>query len=216
MTRFRRIAYLALMAFILTDCKYKTAEDTGNGGIPDSCMSFLACGGDPTGTLHVSDICLKGDLNAEMFSETNLPTDCSNLFQNAVISASGSLTYANNTETLNWVTKITVTAQYTDSCLSAVLGQPSTMDSTICNDLQTQWSNRVNIDSAVCSLIGTTCSCAISESISVNNTNGYTVDIDTLNYTNGSHSDFCVSGATLSILKPGLYGTLSGVISANQ
>jgi hypothetical protein len=216
MTRFRTITHLALIALILTNCKYKTAEDTSNGGGGDSCMSFLACGGDPTGTWNINGICLKGDLNAEMFAETNLPVDCSDIFQNAAISASGSITYANSTETLNFDTTITATAQYTESCLSAVLGQPSTMDSTTCNDLQTQWSSRVNVDSASCSLIGTTCSCAISETLSVNKTNGYTIDIDALNYMNGSSSEFCVSGVTLSILKPSLYGTLSGVISSNQ
>lgn len=208
--------YIVLFPLVLIDCKYEPASDDTSSGGGNACLSFFACGGDPTGTWNVSTLCFNGDLNAELFAETNLPADCSLLFQNATLTGTGTLTYANGAETLNIAATISVTAQYTEPCLSAVTGQNSTMDLTTCSELQNQWANQINVKSASCSLIGTTCRCSITETKPLDSVNDYTISGNSLEYVKGDSADYCVSGASMTLRKQGLLGTLTGVISASQ
>jgi hypothetical protein len=215
--RFAASVIALLVLFVLPNCKYPTSSSTStSSGGPSTCETFYACGGSLSGAYSVDTLCPSGDLNAELFAESNLPAACSGIFQNAAVTATGTLSYTDTAETSDITATIDVTVGYTENCLSAVMGQTTTMDLATCTGLQSQWASRTDVDSVSCSLVGTMCSCALSEVRTFNTVTAYTTSGNTIAYTTGAFADYCVSGSTLAIVKPNLFGTLSATISAHQ
>jgi hypothetical protein len=218
--RFHILTSALLLTVLLANCKYPTGDNndmSGNSKEPQTnCLGFFACGGDISGTWMVDSMCLNDDLSTELLSELNLPSECSEFFQNATVSTTGTLTYANDNETAKLTETLAITVEYTDLCLSALVGQTTLMDLSACNDMQNQLATRADVRAVTCSLVGTTCMCSLTEKRVIDTLTGYVANGTSLAYITGDSADYCVSDSTLTLRKTGLVGSLSGTIYARR
>jgi hypothetical protein len=190
-------------------------DDSGSHG--GSCASFSACGGDITGTWIVDDICVEGDLGAELASEAGVPSKCNDLYQNIDITVGGTISYANGVETPNITMNMTMVAHYTEACLSAIAGQKVSMNRTICDALQSASTDEPTFASATCELSGGACDCTLTNvPTTLTDTDTYTVTGKSLTYADGNVVDYCATNTTLNVRKTAGFGSLSAQFTAHR
>lgn len=189
-------------------------DSSSNGG---SCASFSACGGDITGTWLVDDICVEGDLGAELAAEAGVPSKCNDLYQNIDVTVGGTVSYANGVETPNITMNMTMVAHYSEACLSDIAGQTVSMSQTICEALQSAVTNGTSITSATCALSGGACDCTLTSApTTLTDTDTYTVTGKTLTYSGGDVVDYCATSTTLNLRKTAGFGSLPAQFTAHR
>ena len=169
--------------------------NTGN----TTCSAAAPCGGTVDGTWQLDGVCVEGNLVAAMNATSGLPAACSTLFQTATLSGTGTVTFANGTETDNITQDMTTTAVYTSACASAIAGTAVTLNASLCATMQSSAAGQTGVTSASCSFVGSNCNCSIVYQSVTATSQAYSISGSTIMYTNGSDPiDYCVSGTTLT------------------
>ncbi|MBN2574989.1 MAG: hypothetical protein JXP73_10540 [Deltaproteobacteria bacterium] len=170
----------------------------GSGGIPTCVGDFDACGGDLTGKWTLDGVCSETDISEEMFDLSEFPPECSNMVQSISMKVSGTVEYANGTETSDVTMSVTVKGIYTAACMTAIAETPITATQEMCEMIAAGFDPTEGM-SMSCSLSGGGCACTMSMSEHAQETDTYTVSGGTLIYSSGENVQYCVSGDTLTV-----------------
>ncbi len=200
MSRTLTFAPIITLLFSLSGC---SSSSTTNAGTSGTCNAPAACGGALDGTWAVDSVCVEGNLTAAMNKQLGLPSTCDTTFQSVSVGLSGTVTFANNTETDNLTQTMDAHIVYTAACESAVAGQPVTLTASICTTIQQQLMGTSGaFTTAACSLSNGSCDCTASKSEAAPTVpQPYTVSGHTITYTGTDPSDpidYCVYGTTLT------------------
>jgi hypothetical protein len=191
---------------------------TSDGG--GSCPKVTGCGGDVTGTWHVTSMCAKASAAAfESDGGTGLPADCSNALLAAINSAvttpeNASIQFTSDGHYAETGTvHLSYTATYTAACMRA-LGA-STVDQALCSQVGANASNQnlgsATIDAVTCTLSSGGCACNFSETDAFDQSGTFVTQGNELAFDSDQPAPYCVQGttATLSSAAAGATGTLS-------
>ncbi len=174
-------------------------SSSNSSGGAAACSAAAPCGGTVDGTWTLDSVCVEGNLVAAMNATSGLPAACSSLFQSATLSGSGTVTFANGTETDNITQNMTATAVYTPACASAAAGATVTLSASVCSTLQSTMAGQSGVSSASCSFSSGNCNCSLVYQTVNATSQSYSVSGSTITFTNGDNPiDYCVSGATLT------------------
>ncbi len=174
----------------------QTSNVDGSAGAPTSCTkSFEPCGGDPTGTWDIVGVCVQGDLvaaaNAAYASDSEA---CSSLCTSASLEAHGSVTYGAGIYEPNVVLTISENLEVTPSCYVALFG--SAWSSAVCTSIA-QALEEQSGTTATCVASNSGCECVYTANTSAT-ADTYTTNGTTLVGSDGSTTDFCVQGSTMT------------------
>ncbi len=166
-----------------------------NGDASTTCdESFEPCGGDPTGTWDVVNVCVQGDIvaaaNAAYASDS---TSCSGLCKSVSLSAQGSVTYDSGSYEPSALTSISETLTVTSSCFAALSGESWT--NTSCTTFAQLLESDGNT-TAVCSQASAGCNCVYTTNSAAQG-DTYTVSGSSLVASDGTTTEFCVQGSTM-------------------
>ena len=195
MTKHIRDAFgLALIVFAASSC-----GNSGDNNKGATCTMPAACGGTLDGTWQLDSLCIQGDLVAGENGNSGLPAACNTLYQSASYVASGTVTYANGTQTSN-VTKTTSTeALYRQACVTAIFGVSATLDASMCTSLQQSNIDSGRYTSVSCAYSSEGCRCELTSQSTDTSALSYTISGNRIVFTNGDPPlDYCVSGATMT------------------
>jgi hypothetical protein len=196
MTRFIGEAFAwALIMFAASACGN---SDDKRGG---SCTAPAACGGTLDGTWQVDSVCSVGNWATLANSDPSLPASCNTLYQSITYtSESGTVTYANGTETSNVTLTSNNEVLYTQACVTALRGTLITLDAAACASIQQSAIDSGKYTSASCSYSSAGCPCTFIGQETNTDTLTYTLSGNSIVYTNGDPSaDYCVSGNTMTV-----------------
>ena len=195
MTRFIGEAFAwALIMFAASSCGN---SDDKKGA---SCTPPAACGGTLDGTWQLGSTCMQGDEVALLNATSGNPSACNRLYQTVSDTVSGTVTYANGTETAN-VTKTSVfEVLYTQACVSALRGATITLDATECANQQQSEIDSGKYTNASCAYSSQGCRCSLTTQSTDTSASPYAVSGNRIVYSNGDPpADYCVSGDTLTV-----------------
>ena len=143
------------------------------------CTDFTACGGDPTGTWDYDSICIE-DPFADVRDACGTIT-----FEDTMGTARGRVRLDGATVSRDVTVMISATAIFDPSC--AIAG---------CDTIE--GALRMALTSASCAAnAGGGCDCAISETVRIDETDGYRVEGTQVITDDGTTYDFCVAGGTM-------------------
>ena len=157
--------------------------------------SFTACGGDPTGIWDIVGVCVQGDIAAAANAEyASSASQCSDICTGAKPAAQGSVTFSAGNYQPNAVVSLTETLVVSDSCYAALWGQSWTAASctTLAQDLSQQAGT-----TATCTPTSTSCDC-VYETVLAAQSDTYTVSGSLLVASDGTTTEFCVQGSTMT------------------
>ncbi len=173
-----------------------------SGGIPTCSGTFTACGGDLTGKWALDGMCLEGDLKTLLAQEEELPPECADAIEDVSIQASGTIEFANGTQTSDLTRVIDMKVKYTSACFSAIAGASVAMDQTICKQLSSSFENPDEEDpeaTGSCSFSGGACNCTMHIDDREQSSTGYTVSGNRMTTEDGDSVEFCISGTKLTV-----------------
>ena len=157
--------------------------------------SFEPCGGDPTGTWDIVGVCVQGDLSATAnVAYAGDSTACSSLCTSASLDAHGSVTYAAGNYEPNVILTISENLDVTASCYAALYG--SAWSSASCASI-TQGLEAQSGTIATCTAGASSCECVYTTNTSAT-ADTYTVSGTMLVGSDGSTTDFCVQGSSMT------------------
>lgn len=163
------------------------------GGIATCGGSFTACGGDLTGKWSIDSVCTEGDLQDMIMDTGDLPAECSGMFQSVSIDISGTLTYANGTETSDVTTAMSAKFNYSKACIEALAGTSIPMTQAMCDSASSSSDTPMT-----CKLSNGGCACTMSQTDHTQESASYTTSGGVLTYADGDPMEFCVSGSNLT------------------
>jgi hypothetical protein len=169
----------------------------GSGSIP-TCGVFQACGGDLTGTWTFDGMCGEGDIATSMMDTSGLPPECSDIIKSFSMNISGTLIYANGTETSDVNMTMTARAVYSSACINAEAGTSVAVSQALCDAMSSGMSS-TDGPTMTCKLASGGCDCNMTMSQSAQESDTYTVSGSTLTYSGGDTIEFCVSGTKLTV-----------------
>jgi hypothetical protein len=180
---------------------------SGGGGASVATCSgtFNACGGDLTGKWAIDGVCVEGDIKTLISQEVEgMPTECNDLIKGVSIDMSGTVEFANGTQTSDVTTAMEMKFKYTSACASALSGMPITMDANLCSVLAESANKQDEEEtdkktSATCSFSGGTCNCTMSSSGRDQSSTTYAVSGNTFSTGDGDIEEYCVSGKNLTV-----------------
>jgi len=174
----------------------QTGTSTGNGNSASACSeTFTACGGDPTGTWDIISVCMQGDLAAA--ANASYAADsaaCSSLCTRATLAAHGSVAYSAGSVQPNAVLSLSETLEMTAGCYVALFG--SAWNSASCAAVA-QTLEEQSGTTATCLAGNSVCDCEYMDTTPAN-ADTYTVSGTTLVASDGSTTEFCVQGSTMT------------------
>jgi hypothetical protein len=188
----------AFVAITMTACgNTDDNPKTPINGQSTTCPIPAACGGALDGTWQVDSVCVQGDLVA--FMNSLLPAACNTLYQSISYSGgTGTISYANGTETPNATTNSSAQLLFSSACALARYGV--TLDATACTTtIQQDVVSNEGFTSATCSYSSQGCLCAASDQSVSNSPVSYTLSGTSIVYSSGDPpAGYCVSGTTLT------------------
>ena len=184
-----------ILSLLMVACGGNSSSPTGG-----TCTGTATCGGTLDGTWRFDTTCVAGNLPAALASAGNYPPACSGLFQTAIPSVSGTVNFANGTETDTMTITMDVTLLYTSACMSAAAGSTVTANASICALLGPSLIGQGGFTSATCSFASGGCACSGTIDSPADTTpQAITVSGHTITYANGSDPmDYCVAGTELT------------------
>ena len=173
-----------------------TTSSLANGNSASACSEvFTACGGDPAGTWDIIGVCVQGDLaSVANTSYAADATQCSSLCTTATLAAQGSVTYNAGTVQPNAVLSLSETLQMTANCYAALFG--TAWNSTSCAAVARTLDQQTGT-TATCSAETAGCDCTYV-TIMPASADTYTVDGTVLVASDGSTTEFCVQGSSMT------------------
>ena len=170
----------------------------GGGGNVPACGAFSSCGGDIAGTWTFDGVCTEGDITSAMMDTSGLPPECSDIIKSFSLNISGTLTYANGTETSDMTLNMSVKVLYSSACIGAEAGMPVTATQSLCDTISSSASS-TDGPTMTCKLASGGCDCNMTMTESSQGSETYTVSGSTLTYSDGDTLEFCVSGNNLTV-----------------
>jgi hypothetical protein len=186
-------SWVVVLALVWTSCGGSSSNQSG------TCSgTFNACGGDPTGTWNIADICTENSV-ASIMNEVYgaKASSCGDIVKSASLTMTGTVTYSSGTITYNTNTVVAGTLSLSSTCISDLAGSTVTVNASVCSALQTSMNSSDGM-SGTCSLSGSSCNCSLTESTSDSSSDTYTVSGSTITEDGGDSYDFCVSGNSMS------------------
>lgn len=156
-----------------------------------SCQNFAACGGDPSGTWSVYDVCY--DTEAFRLATESAIDDpaCAGWLQNTAISVVGTLRFADDVLASELVLIQLLDTVWTEACLQAITSPTAVLDAASCNAI----GSSLSVDSesgTACTLAGDLCECRAEVVSSVPTSLGYTLEDGRVITARGT-SDYCAA-----------------------
>ncbi len=156
-----------------------TGGVTGTISFPDQCSALQACGGDVVGTWDYTAGCVENPF-------TGLKSACPALTVTGLTgTAHGTLTFTATTVARNASATVAATISVPSSCAQPMGG---------CAGVQKQLTDAGLV--ATCAGAGD-CSCSVSRSDSMDDSNGYTASGTTITLSTGDKYEYCVSSGML-------------------
>jgi len=192
-------------------------SSTGTGGSSNATTTqvtgsvcpgtFIGCGGDPTGTWKYSALCFEGDMTQAYndYETEKYGAACANLIQSVTITIGGTVSINAGTYTYDSSSTNTQERVWTSACMAAMSGKATTMSELLCSNLQTAFSKDAGT-AATCAFDGTNCTCVQSTTSTSSGTDTYTVSGNAVLWSNGTTSEFCVEGSSLTFQDPTDFG----------
>jgi hypothetical protein len=190
--------------------------DTSGGG--SACAAVTGCGGDLTGVWHLTSICTNLTLQSVTSGDggTRAPSACDQVVSDALnatkiapIDATIEFTPA-GMYVEGGTTSLSTTYSFTDACLTARGGPPSstTACATVATNLK---ASSQAFDSATCTYSPGTCGCSVSGKVAFQQTGPYRTQGNEI-FVDGAAKGggYCVTGGTASVYldSPGATGRM--------
>lgn len=152
-----------------------------------ACHGEFACGGSLIGRWRLSGVCVDADALAPRV------TGCADLLESVRTTADDYvIEFTDATWTSSgWLTTTEVT-NYTDTCLSFILGQPAGVDEAVCAGLAGADAN--------CEVMPGRCRCEVTSSKPVHTTTDYRTNNGQIVGAESEPMDYCVQGNLLRIV----------------
>ena len=187
-----RFALAVLSAIILTaGCAEPPASPTAGG----SCQGFGACGGDPTGSWSIFDICYDEELFREATRSAITAPACADWLVATDVSVTGRLSFGADQLVSNLVLRQTLDTVWTQECLDSLTNEPTALSQATCDAL----GPSLSMDSeagAECEVRDGLCHCLANVVSTSQSETPYTVLGNQIDTPMG-RSDFCVDGDDL-------------------
>ena len=166
-----------------------------------ACTEATPCGGALDGTTwQLDSVCTIGGVAAAL-NQAEFPwtAACSGAVTSASLSATGTVSFANGTQTNNVTTITQGTMVLTPACAGAMGGVTiTTLDASTCTLIGQEISSTAG-DTGTCTLAGSNCSCSVTITGTDTTSTSYTISGTSVTYANGDNpTDYCVSGSSLS------------------
>jgi hypothetical protein len=169
----------------------------GTGAV--ACSATSPCGGAVDGTWQLVHLCTQGDLVAALNSQMGMPAGCSDAVKSATLGGSGTVMFADGTQTDNITQNIQGTMVFTPACVAAIAGITLTLSTSVCNMVAQELLSDSRFTSANCTFGGGNCDCSMTMAVVDTQSMSYVISGNTVTYPNGEADpvDYCVSGTTL-------------------
>lgn len=190
--------HVALLLTLAGTASFSFGCGDGGGGDLPTCGAFTACGGDITGTWTFDGVCSEGDIASSIVDTGDLPAECKDAVKSLAIDVSGTLTYANGTETSDVNLTMKMGMVYSSACITAVSGTPVAVTQAFCDTLASSY-DPVDGPTVVCKLASGGCDCTMTMAEHTQESDTYMVSGGTLTYSDGDSVEFCVSGSKLTV-----------------
>jgi hypothetical protein len=193
--RATRLGVLAAVTGLLLACGGDDGDDGGTAGTGGKCP-IDACGGDPTGTWTVKNLCVSDE--QKLFAATVNQKACADSLK-SVENVMGSGEYKLGADK-NAISSIVVSGtgkfSFTDACVKALgIGQAAATD---CTKVEGEFKKESAVKAATCAAAGANCDCTITSDISLAGNGSYTVANKSITVS-GLTQPFCVEGNTLEL-----------------
>jgi hypothetical protein len=160
------------------------------------------------GSWIIDSTCTEGDLRGFASATADLSAGCDNAYQSSTLTSTGTLAFANGTETVDVTMTIDSTVVYTPVCIGA--GTAVTVDADTCTTLEGVISGSAVNTTASCQLTGGNCNCQVTKTMPASaKTLTYSTAGGAITYSNGDpQMDYCISGTSMTTtqLSPDLNG----------
>jgi hypothetical protein len=170
---------------------------------------FEACGGDVVGSWRVRTVCF--DSVQAILPALSEP-ECSDAVRTVSTRAAGSYRFDDDGSAMTNVgIALDLDTLWSDACVQALTGDPSSTASAVCNDLEGEYNTNPGIETAACRNESSGCSCKItSVPSSVQSSGNYTLIDDTIDNGSGAPDPYCVDGDVMriSVSEAGLTGVI--------
>jgi hypothetical protein len=170
---------------------------------------FAACGGDVVGSWKVRTVCFDG---VQAILPALSEPECSDAVRTVSTRAAGSYRFDDDgSAATNVGIALDLDTLWTDACVQALTGDPSSTASAVCNDLEGEYNSNPGIETAACRNESSGCSCKItSTSSSVHSSGNYVLVDDAIDNGSGAPDPYCVDGDVMriSVSESGLTGVI--------
>jgi hypothetical protein len=161
-----------------------------------ACGGFKACGGDPSGTWSVQDVCVENA--AEVYAK-ELGGECASSFRSADVTGSGTYELGADMQASSVLTLgATVVLAFNDACVKS-LGVTGSAASE-CKNLENDLKDNADFSGATCNVAGAMCNCTVTATPKmVMGEGAYAVESGNTIVIKGASQAFCASGNTLTV-----------------
>jgi hypothetical protein len=170
---------------------------------------FEPCGGDVVASWKVRTVCFDG---VQAILPALSEPDCSDAVRNVTTRAAGSYRFDEDGSAMTNVTiALELDTSWSDACVQALTGDPSSTATAVCNDLEGEYNTTPGIDTASCRIEGMGCSCKIASTpSSVRSSGNYTLVEQAIDNGKGDPDPYCVDGNVMriSVSEAGLTGVI--------
>lgn len=200
-----RIARLIIGALGVVLVACNDGGSDGSSGAAN-CGAFSACGGDPSGTWQIEDVCYGRDVLAALEARINLPTQCTNVVSGLDTRPAGTFVFGQaGAASLDITLALDLEMRLSSPCLAA-LGAAG-MEAAVCAQSETSLAMNPDYEGASCDFAGGACTCLVSSvPMPVMSSGALTVMGNAL-YDGADADEFCVEGDTLTIRNDTSLGT---------
>lgn len=174
----------------------------GDSGGEALCAPFSACGGDLEGAWQLTSFCAdSSQMVDEANAEIDLPKECGDVVRSMSLSLTGTLTYSGGVEASDMTLTVGAGYLYTERCLTALAGTPTTVSPAYCAQLADAMADGAPEGEVSCEASAEGCACSLQQADTFTEVDTFTVSGSTLTYADGSSMDYCVQGDELSALR---------------
>jgi hypothetical protein len=177
----------------------------GTAGAGNGC-AFDPCGGNVVGTWSAQTAC--GDFASASQAAFAAYPACAGLVESATLGTfSMTATFSTDaTYSTSGSATVNIAMGLTQACLTAMSGQPTTLDASVCQSFGTSLAQQSGITGASCTFTNGNCACQYTGTSTLSETGTYSVSGSTLTLTatggTASSGQFCVQGTTLHLTDP--------------
>lgn len=182
---------VAMLSFALLAVGCGKSDDDPHGVSLTSCKEqFSACGGDPTGSWSLEEICVDGSLTDAVDAYFSEYPSCENSVREAELTTSAGVTYTENTFDRTGSSTLNAKLELTEDCFREQTN--NTLTSLSCMAYGQVMEGQSGMK-GTCSYDGTVCKCDTTLTQSLDASGSYSVDGSNIVEQDGTKLKFCVS-----------------------